>query len=330
MSFLFPSSTITIEAALRDLGSGSPKARVHAAHALGDVTDPVAKGRAIDALIRALNDDRPEVRAEACAALGQLGDPAPVRDLVKRLDDGIALVRQNAAIALGCLANPDGFAPLAKALQSGPPDLRFQAATSLAEIDPARAFEHVVAAVEDRDPHVSSAAALAIGAIASERSDLAPRAVAALVPKLNHADPCARFDVAYALAEIGDASGREVLSAALVDPERSWDAVTALAKIGAGAELERAVASRNIAREAATLAAGRLLARAPESERARQVLIDALGARALHIRGIAVEQLAEVGGSWATLPLEKLARSRKGATLREAIANALHQIGIRP
>lgn len=329
MSFLFPSSTITIEAALRDLASGSAKARVNAAHALGDVTDPVAKRRAIDALIRALHDDRPEVRAEACAALGQLDDPAPVQDLVNRLADGVAIVRQNAAIALGCLAHAEGFAPLAEALQSGPPDLRFQAATSLAEIDPARAFDPVAAALQDRDPHVSSAAALAVGAIASELVDLAPRAIAALVPKLDHPDPGARFDVAYALAELGDASGRHVLGQALVDPERSWDAVTALAKIGGREELERAIASRSISREAATLAAGRLLSWVPDHERARQVLIDALAVRTLHIRGIAVEQLAEVGGAWATLPLEKLARSRKGATLREAIANALHQIGIR-
>lgn len=319
-----------MEAALRDLASGSPKARVSAAHALGDVTEPVAKRRAIDALIRALNDDRPDVRAEACAALGELGDPTPVRELVKRLDDGIALVRQHAAIALGCLASADGFAPLVEALQGGPPDLRFQAATALAEIDPALAFDHVIAALDDGDPRVASAAALAVAAIAGELGELAPRAVAALVSKLGHADAGARFDVAYALAELGDAGGRAALAAALDDAERSWDAVTALANIAATPELERAMASRKIPREAATLAAGRLLARAPDHERARQVLLDALGARQLHIRGIAVEQLAEVGGSWAMMPLEKLARSRKSATLREAIATAVHQIGIRP
>ncbi len=330
MSFLFPSSTITIEAALRDLASGSSKARVHAAHALGEVTDPAEKRRAIDALIRALHDDQAEVRAEACAALGTLDDPTPVPELIKRLDDGVALVRQNAAIALGSVASTDGFAPLAAALRNGPPDLRFQAATSLAEIDPARAFDHVVAALTDSDPHVSSAAALAVGAIAGEVTTLAPRAVAALAPQLDHIDSGMRFDVAYALAEIGHPSGRNLLASALTDAERSWDAVTALAKIGATNELERAIASRNIPREAATLAAGRLLMFAPSYERARQVLVDALGSRALHIRGIAVEQLAEVGGSWARLPLEKLARSRRGATLREAIAAALHQIELRP
>lgn len=329
MSFLFPSSTITIEAALRDLATGSPKARVIAAHALGSVTDPVEKRRAVDALIRALGDDQPDVRAEVCATLGELGDPGATHALIKRLADGVAVVRQNAAIALGSLASPAGFAPLAEALHDGPADLRFQAATSLAEIDPARAFDHVVAALEDRDPHVVAAAALSVGAIASELGELASQAMTALVPSLEHADRAARFDVAYALAELGDDSGRAVLAAALVDPERSWDAVIALSKVGAIAELEGAINASTLPREAATLAAGRVLARIPDHLRARQVLIDALAARAQHIRGIAIEQLAEVGGSWSVVPLERLARSRKGATLREAIASALDRVGAR-
>lgn len=329
MSFLFPSSTITIEAALRDLASGSPKARVIAAHALGSVTEPAQKRRAVDALIRALPDDRPDVRAEVCATLGELGDPAAVHDLIKRLGDGVAVVRQNAAIALGSLASPEAFAPLAEALRDGPADLRFQAATSLAEIDPARAFDHVVTALDDGDPHVVSAAALSVGAIGGELAELSSRAVAALLPKLHHADAVARFDVAYALADLGDDRGRAILAAALADPERSWDAVTALGKVSATAELESSISSTKLPREAATLAAGRVLARIPDHARARQVLLDALAARTLHIRGIAVEQLAEVGGAWAIVPLEKLARSRRGTTLREAIANALRHVGAR-
>ena len=58
----------------------------------------------------------------------------------------------------------------------------------------------------------------------------------------------------------------------------------------------------------------------------RSVLVDALTARKGHVRGIAVEQLAEVGGAWAKAPLEKLARSGKGADMLEAIASALRSI----
>ena len=56
------------------------------------------------------------------------------------------------------------------------------------------------------------------------------------------------------------------------------------------------------------------------------MLLAALGARKVHVRGIAVEQLGEIGGAWATAPLEKLAKSGKGADLLDAIAAALRAI----
>jgi hypothetical protein len=80
------------------------------------------------------------------------------------------------------------------------------------------------------------------------------------------------------------------------------------------------------------LAAGRLLKLAPDAtsaEAARRVLVAALTARKIHVRGLAVEQLGEVGGAWAKPPLEKLARSGKGADIVEAIAGALHAIEAR-
>ena len=323
MSFLFPSSTITFDAALRDVAQGSPKARVAAAHALGDVREPTEKRRAVEALLRALLDDRPEVRAEACSSLADLGDPSVIAQLVKRLDDGAAGVRQNAAIALGTLAHPDGFAPLALALVEGPADLRYQAATSLAEIDPARSYDPLVAALADRDPQVVAAAALSLGAIGDAR------AKEVLVPKLEHGDPSTRFDVAYALAELGDPAGKANLAAALGDPERAWDAVTALGRINGVEPLAQVLTSKRVPPEAVVLAAGKLLELAPEGphrEAARRVLLAALGVRKVNVRGLAVEQLAVVGGEWARLPLEKLGRSGKGTELLEPIATALRAL----
>ncbi|MEO8554864.1 MAG: HEAT repeat domain-containing protein, partial [Kofleriaceae bacterium] len=325
MSYLFPSSTITFDAALRDLAAGSPKARAFAAHALGDVTEPVERRRAVDALVRALDDDRPEVRAEAATSLGTLAEPTAIAPLIKRLDDGAAPVRQNAAIALGTMRATDGFMPLAEALADGPADLRFQAATSLAEIDPQRAFEHVVKALGDRDPQVVGAAALAIAAIASElgEPERVQAATTALLAQLAHTDTGARFDVAYALADLDDPSGKEVLAGALADEGRAWDAVTALARLAATLELAKAVTSKKTPEEAKTLAAGRLLVRDPDDAAARKALLDALLSRKVHVRGIALEQLAEVGGPWARPALDKLARSSKGAELLEPIATAL-------
>jgi HEAT repeat protein len=361
VSYLFPASTITFDAALRDLASGSPKARAMAAHALGDVTEPVERRRAIDALVRALDDDRPEVRAEACGSLGSLGEASVVPQLIKRLDDGAAPVRQNAAIALGTIRHPDSFQPLADALREGPADLRFQAATSLAEVDPRRAFDHVLVALADRDPQVVGAAALAASAIARELDDTAmrARAIEALGTALDAADattspaprgtalgalatalgsaratrtdaaPNARFDIAYALTDLDDARGRATLADALADPDRAWDAVSALAQVHARPELERAIESKHTPHEAAALAAGRLVALEPEHAAARAVLVDALGARKVNVRCISIEQLGEVGGAWAVPPLEKLARSGKGVDLLEPIAIALREIAAR-
>src|SRR5688572_32258191 len=148
---------------------------------------------------------------EACAALGELREPGALPHLIKRLDDGATPVRQNAAIALGTIGHSDGFAPLATALKEGPADLRFQAATSLAEIDPARAFDHEVAALEDKDHEVVGAAALSLGAIGKAIENNRAQAIAALSAKLEHANPGTRFDVAYALAELGDPAGRSAL-----------------------------------------------------------------------------------------------------------------------
>ncbi len=331
MSYLFPSSTITFDAALRDLASGSPKARALAAHALGDVTDPVERRRALDALVRALDDDRPEVRAQAAGSLGELGEPGAITALLKRLDDGAAQVRQNAAIALGTMRAPQGFEPLATALAEGPADLRFQAATSLAEIDPRRAFAHVLKGLGDRDPQVIGAAALSVGAIASELGDpaLHAEAAAGLAAQLDHPDAGARFDIAYALADLGDARGKPVLAGALADEGRAWDAVTALARLGAAPELAQAVDSKKTPHEAAALAAGRLLALDPDHAGAKKAIVEALTARKVHVRGIAIDQLAEVGGPWASAALDKLARSSKGSELLEPIANALRAIATR-
>lgn len=347
MSYLFPAKSITFDAALRDLAAGSPKARALAAHALGDLSDEAERRRAIEALIAALEDDRMEVRAEACSSLGDLGaregtlarraadgrsgaveagEPALVAALGKRLADGSAAVRQNAAIALGTIRHPDGFAPLAEALADGPADLRFQAVTSLAEIDGPRAYDPTLAALGDSDPQVVGAAALALGGIGDAR------AVSSLAGKLDIGDAGARFDIAYALAELGDATGRAVLVGGLLDEDRAWDAVMALGWLAGPDDvsaLARCMTARKTPIEASVLAAGTVLTLAPASTHepaARALLLDALGNRKTHVRGIAVEQLGAAAGRWAIPPLDKLARSGRGDDLREAIATAIRAI----
>jgi HEAT repeat protein len=329
VSFLFPSSTITFEAAIRDLASGNPKSRAFAAHALGDVVEPTEKRRAVAALIAALEDDRPEVRAEACSSLGDLGELAPVPGLIKRLDDGSAPVRQNAAIALGTLRAAEGFDALALALREGPADLRFQAATSIAEIDGRKAFDPLLAALGDKDTQVVCAAALALGSIPGDDADLKTRARTALVEHLDDVDAAARFDVAYALAELDDKAGQRVLANALGDPERAWDAVTSLARLQDRAALIRGLTDERVPPEATVLAAGWVLRLGDEHEPAKRVLLAALTTRKTHVRGLAVEQLTDVGSEWAIAPLEAMAKIAKNGELLEPIAGALRAILVR-
>jgi hypothetical protein len=90
--------------------------------------------------------------------------------------------------------------------------------------------------------------------------------------------------------------------------------------------LANALTLKKAAPESIVLAAGSLLDLRPDDQPARRVLVAALTARKVHVRGLAVEQLAKVGDDWAVIPLEKLARSGKGGDLLEPIALALRAI----
>jgi HEAT repeat protein len=271
LSFLFPSSTITLEAALRDATSTSVKARLRAVSALGDLEheDVTGRRRAVAALTLALEDDQSSIRAEAAAALGGLGELAPVAALIARLGDGESQVRQQAAIALGTLRDRAGFAPLLESLRDGPADLRYQAVSSLAEIDAVAAYQPLVDALADRDPQVISAAAVALSSLGDGR------AVQHLLPLLTRPEEDLRFEAAWALAELGDGRGRAELLAQLpgshvaiapadeggkrrrpelpstAHPGRSIEAVEAVARLGrlapAGSDEDRRALARFVA-----------------------------------------------------------------------------------
>src|SRR5262245_39902785 len=114
MSYFAP-TTITTDAALRDLSSTKPRVRAAAAAALGDAEEGRRVG-VFAALLRALDDLDPDVRASAALSLGELRDEDSVQPLILRLDDGVPMVRQSAAVALGRLGLSSGFAALAEAL----------------------------------------------------------------------------------------------------------------------------------------------------------------------------------------------------------------------
>lgn len=340
MTYQLHSHTITFAAALRDLQSESDQTRAMAAHALGGVVEPEDRTRAVSALIDALDDAHPPVRSEAALALGDLESESAVEPLIARMTDDVPLVRQSAAVALGRLGFASSFDAMVETLQTGAPDVRFQAATSLAEIDPERAGPHLLRALDDGDGEVVGAVAVTLGDI-GERTAIEP-----LVAALEHWRTArTRFDIAYALAELGDERAVPVLADFVAHPELAWDAIASLQRTGhpdalptlaALLERKRLHPSLQLRAAAAVLALGDS-ARADEkkgatsgpSMPARRALLAGLRARKLEIRGLAVSLLADVGGPWALSDLRTLARKRAGRKLIDEIALAERRIGER-
>ncbi len=328
-----PPITITFEAALRDLESKNDKARARAAHALGDVVDPAQRARAVPALVRALDDPRPETRAEAAISLGELDMESAVEPLVARLKDPVPLVRQSSAIALGRLGFRSAFEPLVDTLRNGQPDVRFQAATSLAEIDMERAFEPLIAALPDEeDGEVLGAIALALGAIGNrDAREHLDRLLAR--DDIGAARPQTRFDTAYALAALGGASAGDVLARFVAHEELAWDAIEGLEKLGDAAAVDALAPlldAKKLPVQVKLRAAAAILRLAPDhasTKRAREALVEGLDARKMHDRGLAVQLLGEVGGSWAAEPLRKARQTRRGRRFADEIDDALRSLG---
>jgi HEAT repeat protein len=323
-----PSDTITFEAAMRDLADGSAKAKVAAAQALGGVTAPDERDAAVAALLVAARDDRADVRSAAALSLGDLEREAAVEGLAHLLDDGVTAVRQSAGIALGKLGFRSGLPPLLAALRDGPVDLRFQAATSIVEIDADAAYQPLIDALDDDDGEVLGAVALALGAVGDGR------ATDALAALLDHRRPATRFDAAYALVQLGDVRGREVLIAALRDPEVSWDAIEALEELGDRAAVGPLSELANASRRpgvAEVRAAAAVLALDPDGSLAAAAcarLEAGLQARKLEVAALALESIERRGvtaslNAWATRALTAGRATRRGRRLGVDIDRAL-------
>ena len=199
MSDLHPRSReLTLEAALRDLGSADPQVRAFAAGALGSAEGEDSEP-ARAALHKALRDDRGEVRYAAALSLGELGDRDAVAALCDQLEaDGDRMARQAAVLALAMIGDGAAWGRLETALAKGPADVRYQAAGALAELDPARARPLLERALGDSDAEVREAAATALGQVGD------PASADALAAVLNDKRRETRAEAAIALAQLGD------------------------------------------------------------------------------------------------------------------------------
>ena len=300
-----------------------------AAHALGDVTEPreAARGRRADPRARRRSPRGPR---RGVRSLGELGEPGAVphaRQAARRRR--AAGPPERGDRARHAAATPTAFEPLAEALREGPADLRFQAATSLAEID----RDARVRAARRRARRPRSAGRRRRGAVARrDRRRARDRALLAAASSTTPT-PATRFDVAYALAELGDRAR----------PRRARRrARRRRARVGRGHRARRARRADDAERSAArsptrrrrprrtVLAAGTLLALAPTARtttpRAR-VLLDALdraqGPRPRRSRSSSSPRSAARGRRRRS----RSSRARgKGVDLLEAIAGALRAI----
>jgi HEAT repeat protein len=298
----FRPSSITLDAAIRDLGSKDARVRVAAAHALGDLPAGPDAERAAAALRGVLGDPRYEVRCTASLSLGELGDREAVPALLALVDDPHREVRQTAIIALGRLRDPRALAPLLTALADGPPDVRFQAARTLAEIDPAAAYEPLVRALADGDAEVRESVCEALAVVGDRRC------AGWVAELLADPRPGTRFAAASTLAGFADARGLDVLVAALGERERAWEAMEGLETIGDARAVEPLLAQLRrrfltpVLRVRAAAALTMLVPDGPAGAEARAYLEKCRRSRREEVRGYAVEALERLGAGAAAGP----------------------------
>src|SRR6478735_5339794 len=126
----------TLEAALRDVGSQTP--RVRAAAIVDLVQHAQAQrsllGQATGLLEKLLTDSASEVRGAAAVGLGDLRASDALPALLVAVEDDDAHVRQMALTALGEIGDGRALPRLQRALGDARPEMRYQAIIALGHI----------------------------------------------------------------------------------------------------------------------------------------------------------------------------------------------------
>jgi HEAT repeat protein len=314
----YTESTISLEAALRDLQHRSVRVRVRAAAALGGVDEESAE-RARQALRPMLRDGEGDVRYVVAISLGELKDRDALDALVEQMQgDGHPVARQGAVIAMAMIGDARVEPVLLEALRGGPPEVRYQAAVTLAQLDPAGAIAPLRRALRDEDAEVRGNAA---GALSDLGDAASCGAIAAL---LDDPAPSARFEAAVALARLGDRRGTSVLIANLANSDQRFIAAEHLFRCPdpeARPHLQRLL-DRWLTPPVLRVWLAGALARLGEEE-GRRRLRELLASRRLMTRGLCIDVLGQIGEPWAQQALRDLAASPASEDWREEIAAAL-------
>ncbi len=312
------------------LESNDPKRREKAVRELGTNDSITGAQRAL--LLARLNDDAPRVRHAALEAVGQLAYREIIEPTAELIDTALRLTRDDIEA------------------------VRAESAVVLAILTSAPAPKKVVDALHrllDDNAPVRREAAAALGDVGGEQAQ------AWLQRHLDDEDIDTRFEVAFALAGLQDASGLGMLTAALEDPKRRLDACEAIARLGepVGIEPLNALITKRLLpwpdRLTALAAlhrlgdpdAGRLLVERTvawgSAERAMALGLigryqiaagyDALIAVATkkrdRLRGVAVRALGELGSQEGLPTLRAIAEEPKlPEELREELAEAIAKL----
>lgn len=256
---LLPTLPPNFEAALRDVKAHGLEARLQAAQRLADPpADRAAEARR--ALEGMAQDAVARVRVEAIKSLAELADPQAVPGLLEALEDPAPRVREWALLALGEMEGPEAQEAVSQALRSPHPELRFQALAALSQQP--ESTPRLLPLLRDADPEVRAQAASAVRQPAPKHKR---RVLATLVKHLNDPDPDVRSEVALSLAMLGDGRAAQSLCDCLHDPDRVYDALEALGRVGDRAQADAVAA----------LCEGLL----------RPLILQAAAARALHRMG---------------------------------------------
>jgi len=164
-----------------------------------------------DAVLALLEDSDPELRRRALVAVGHLGhlelerfDERATARIAARGSDDDPRVRAEAAVALALVAEPTSSAAIAC----------------------------LVTLIDDAEALVRREAAAALG------DCRAHSAQSVLHKHLQDEDPDTRFECAFALANLGDDAGLEILVAALNGARRRLDALEGMRRLGSPRPIE--------------------------------------------------------------------------------------------
>ena len=193
-----------------------------AAKALSLIGEP-----ATEPLVTALKHDDSDVRENAAYALGQIRDSRAAGPLVAVLKDKDEDVVKEAIVALGEIKDPLAVDPLVTILENRESRFRSDAAKALGKIKDVRVIRALITALKDQEESVRNGVAVGLGNLRD------PVAVEPLIDVFLK-DAKVRWNVAWALGEIGEASVEPLLSALKNDdPDvRGW-AAWALGKVKA-------------------------------------------------------------------------------------------------